>query len=195
MRSARNSAGFVKTRRAVRRVARAFPWCRSALARRIHDAACRQRPQSPRRDILHLASSDSSGLLAQAFAGFCQRHARTHFAARVNHWSARMALVPQRLALSSARSRWGSCSAAGGVRLNWRLMQAPLVIDYVVIHELAHLAELNHSPFLGDRRRALPGLESPARLAEAARQPAARLVSCTCTALQRSVQSVPASAA
>lgn len=58
-----------------------------------------------------------------------------------------MALVPQKLALSSARSRWGSCSASGGVRLNWRLMQAPpAVIDYVVIHELAHLAELNHSP-------------------------------------------------
>ena len=113
----------------------------------LHAGSARSRLDG---DILHLASDDSSGLLAQAFAGFCQRHARTHFAARVNHWSARMALVPQRLALSSARSRWGSCSAAGGVRLNWRLMQAPLaVIDYVVIHELAHLAELNHSPRFG----------------------------------------------
>lgn len=58
-----------------------------------------------------------------------------------------MGLQPRQLFLSSAKSRWGSCTALGDIRLNWRLMQAPpQVIDYVVIHELAHLAELNHSP-------------------------------------------------
>ena len=110
----------------------------------LHTGSARSRLDG---DILHLASDDDSGLLTQVFARFCQRQARAHFAACVDHWSARMALVPQKLALSSARSRWGSCSASGGVRLNWRLKQAPpAVIDYVVIHELAHLAELNHSP-------------------------------------------------
>lgn len=49
--------------------------------------------------------------------------------------------------LSNARSRWGSCNASGVIRLNWRLIQLPLVlIDYVIAHELAHLLEMNHSP-------------------------------------------------
>lgn len=48
--------------------------------------------------------------------------------------------------LSNARTRWGSCNAAGVIRLNWRLIQLPLaLIDYVVAHELAHLIEMNHS--------------------------------------------------
>lgn len=48
--------------------------------------------------------------------------------------------------LSSARSRWGSCNAAGVVRLNWRLVMAPpAVLAYVVAHELAHLIHMNHS--------------------------------------------------
>ena len=51
------------------------------------------------------------------------------------------------LALSSARTRWGSCSSQGAIRLNWRLGHFPLsVIDYVVAHELAHLKEMNHGP-------------------------------------------------
>lgn len=56
-----------------------------------------------------------------------------------------VALPP--LALSSARTRWGSCSAKGAIRLNWRLAFMPVpVIDYVVAHELAHLKQMNHSP-------------------------------------------------
>ncbi len=95
---------------------------------------------------LHLAAVDDHEEIADALMRLCQREARSHFTERVRHWSRNMGLVPSRLALSSARGRWGSCSASGGLRLNWRLMQAPLeVIDYVVIHELAHLAELNHS--------------------------------------------------
>jgi predicted metal-dependent hydrolase len=48
--------------------------------------------------------------------------------------------------LSNARTRWGSCSEAGRVLLNWRLMMMPpRLVDYVVAHELAHLRELNHS--------------------------------------------------
>lgn len=97
--------------------------------------------------ILHLAAPDEHERLVLALTRFCQRSARSYFTERVAIWGERMGLRPNKLALSSARGRWGSCSAAGGLRLNWRLMQAPPpVIDYVVIHELAHLAELNHSP-------------------------------------------------
>jgi hypothetical protein len=49
--------------------------------------------------------------------------------------------------LSNARSEWGSCNQRGEIRLNWRLVQLPpLLADYVVAHEVAHLVELNHSP-------------------------------------------------
>jgi predicted metal-dependent hydrolase len=48
--------------------------------------------------------------------------------------------------ISSARTRWGSCSSRGGLNFTWRLIQAPLpIIDYVVVHELAHLKVPNHS--------------------------------------------------
>jgi len=98
-------------------------------------------------DHLHLAAPDDSERLALALARFLHRSAKDYLPQRVAVWSQRMGLFPKSVSLSSARSRWGSCTSAGAVRLNWRLMQAaPDAIDYVVIHELAHLAELNHSP-------------------------------------------------
>ena len=55
--------------------------------------------------------------------------------------------TPSRFALSNAQTQWGSCTRSGHVRLNWRLVQAPLtLIDYVAAHELAHLVHLDHSP-------------------------------------------------
>ncbi len=51
------------------------------------------------------------------------------------------------LTLSSAGTRWGSCTIGGSIRLNWRLVHYALpLLDYVVVHELAHLREMNHSP-------------------------------------------------
>jgi len=59
----------------------------------------------------------------------------------------RLGRVPSRFALSDAQTQWGSCTRRGHVRLNWRLVQAPLaIIDYVAAHELAHLVHLDHSP-------------------------------------------------
>ena len=52
-----------------------------------------------------------------------------------------------RITLRDTRSRWGSCSSAGGLMYSWRLILAPPeVLDYVAAHEVAHLAEMNHSP-------------------------------------------------
>jgi hypothetical protein len=59
----------------------------------------------------------------------------------------RLGRAPSRFALSNAQTQWGSCTRHGHVRLNWRLVQAPLMlIDYVAAHELAHLVHLDHSP-------------------------------------------------
>ena len=52
-----------------------------------------------------------------------------------------------RVSLRDPRSRWGSCSARGALSFSWRLVLAPEpVLDYVVAHEVAHLAEMNHGP-------------------------------------------------
>jgi len=76
-----------------------------------------------------------------------KRQARTIFAERLEHFERVHACAPVGWSLTSARTRWGSCSPSGHVRLNWRLVRCPVpVIDYVIAHELAHLEELNHGP-------------------------------------------------
>ncbi len=85
--------------------------------------------------------------LRDAVQGWLQGRAREHFAQRIDHFALAHGVSPRRWALSSARTRWGSCAADGSIRLNWRLMHFPAeIIDYVIAHELAHLREMNHSP-------------------------------------------------
>jgi predicted metal-dependent hydrolase len=75
-----------------------------------------------------------------------QCRAQELFLQRIAHYSPGVARPIPPLSLSSARTRWGSCSATG-IRLNWRLIHLPLpLLDYVVAHELAHLEQMNHSP-------------------------------------------------
>ncbi|MEF8746879.1 MAG: M48 family metallopeptidase [Candidatus Accumulibacter propinquus] len=75
-----------------------------------------------------------------------RERASTLFVERLGHYASRLGVALPRLSLSSARTRWGSCSLRSGIRLNWRLIHFPLpVIDYVAVHELAHLREMNHS--------------------------------------------------
>ncbi|MGC1817123.1 MAG: SprT family zinc-dependent metalloprotease [Casimicrobiaceae bacterium] len=67
-------------------------------------------------------------------------------AARVAHYMNRVSADPPAVRLSDARSEWGSCNAKGEIRLNWRLVQLPpMLAEYVVAHEVAHIVELNHS--------------------------------------------------
>jgi len=76
-----------------------------------------------------------------------RERARELFTERLAHYAPLLEVSPPPLSLSAARTRWGSCSTRSGIRLNWRLLHFPLpVIDYVVVHELAHLREMNHSP-------------------------------------------------
>lgn len=97
-------------------------------------------------DTLILEARADTELDALARRGL-QRRALILFRERLAVYAERMGCGSPPLALSSARTRWGSCSHDGGIRLNWRLIHLPLhLIDYVVAHEMAHLIEMNHSP-------------------------------------------------
>lgn len=97
-------------------------------------------------DTLILEARPDTGLDVLARRGL-QRRALDIFKGRVAYYAERMGCASPPIALSSARTRWGSCSHSGDIRLNWRLIHLPLnLIDYVVAHEMAHLVEMNHSP-------------------------------------------------
>ena len=76
-----------------------------------------------------------------------KKQARTLFEQRLQHFAPLLGVRWSKLSLSSANTRWGSARVDGHIRLNWRLIHLPVSqIDYVVVHELAHLREMNHSP-------------------------------------------------
>lgn len=96
-------------------------------------------------DTLWLAARPQADLALLARRAL-QRRALEYFRPRLAATVARLELPLPALALSSARTRWGSCSTHSGIRLNWRLVHlAPALIDYVIAHEAAHLVEMNHS--------------------------------------------------
>jgi len=85
--------------------------------------------------------------LAPRLRAWLRARARDRLAAASDIHAARLGLGYGRLTLRDTRSRWGSCSARGGLSYSWRLVLAPPdVLDYVAAHEVAHLAEMNHSP-------------------------------------------------
>lgn len=90
-----------------------------------------------------------------------KRRARADFEPRCQRFGAALGVQMTQLRLSSAQTRWGSASADGSIRLNWRLIHfAPAIIEYVVAHELAHLREMNHSAaFWEVVRSVLPDFE------------------------------------
>lgn len=75
-----------------------------------------------------------------------RRRARELLPGRAAHYAALLGVRPGRISITSARTRFGSCSARGSLCFSWRLMRYPEpAIDYVVLHEVAHLVHLNHS--------------------------------------------------
>lgn len=100
---------------------------------------------------------------AQAvFEAWYKAQAARVFAERAQFFAARHGFRYEKLRITSARTRWGSCSSRGVLSFTWRLVMAPLdVLDYVVIHELAHLKVKNHSAvFWAEVARLMPDYKS-----------------------------------
>ena len=92
--------------------------------------------------------------IRDAVQAWLMRQATTLFTERLNHFAPQLQVHWRRMALSNAGTRWGSASADGSIRLNWRLIHTKMaVIDYVVAHELSHLRVMDHSPRFWDTVR------------------------------------------
>ena len=98
---------------------------------------------------LHVALPQHAGpeQIRDAVQAWLMRQAKRIFIERLNHFAPQLGVQWHKLSLSSAGTRWGSASADGSIRLNWRLVHfRQSVIDYVVVHELSHLRVMDHSP-------------------------------------------------
>ena len=100
----------------------------------------RARAKQQARRLAHPEPTDSerAALIARA---------KDYLPRRTAHWSAVMELVPAGIKITSARTRFGSCSGKNSICFSWRLMlYPPEAIDYVIVHELAHIRHHDHSP-------------------------------------------------
>ena len=96
--------------------------------------------------FVHITGNADEAVIERAVTQWYQLEAERLFRERVAHYARLMNVAPRSVKLSSASTQWGSCTVSGSIRLNWQLIKMPLrLIDYVVVHELAHLVELNHS--------------------------------------------------
>ena len=115
-------------------------------------------PDSPEVLTLHvgLPHSAAPAQIRDAVQAWLMRQAKRLFTERLDHFAPHLSVQWRKLSLSSAGTRWGSASADGSIRLNWRLIHfTQAVIDYVVVHELSHLRVMDHSPRFWDTVRAV----------------------------------------
>ena len=93
-----------------------------------------------------ILSHDRIGEARDLFCHWYKKEAKEKITERVDHYGNRFQLLPEEIKITSARSRWGSCSRDNRLSFSWRIIMASLtIIDYVLIHELVHIREKNHS--------------------------------------------------
>ena len=92
------------------------------------------------------------------FIEWYKREAKEKTEGRVRYYSDRFHLLPKGTKITGAKSRWGSCSRDDRLSFSWRIIMAPLrIIDYILVHELVHIKEKNHSrDFWAALERILP---------------------------------------
>jgi predicted metal-dependent hydrolase len=98
-----------------------------------------------------LMSRQNQREAAYLFREWYVQRAKERIPARTQYFASAMGVAFNRISISNLRVRWGSCTPGGNLNFNWRIVKAPsLVIDYVIVHELAHLLEANHTPRFWD---------------------------------------------
>ncbi|WP_235935110.1 M48 family metallopeptidase [Undibacterium crateris] len=96
---------------------------------------------------IHVPANAAEQQIRDRVQGWLQQEAKRLFQERLPVFADKLGVQYRSMSLSAAQTRWGSCTSDGKIRLNWRLIHfSPMIIDYVIAHELAHLREMNHSP-------------------------------------------------
>lgn len=123
------------------------PFLGERLALRVRQSLFAAPPQHRGKELWVFVADDSdTAHIEQLVLHWYRQQAEPLFAERVAHYAQLLNVAPRTVKLSAAKTQWGSCTARGAVRLNEQLIRLPLrLIDYVVVHELAHLREMNHS--------------------------------------------------
>lgn len=99
------------------------------------------------RDGERLLIGSDERMYKARIARWLMGQAQAYLPGRIAHFAPQVGVEPKGFSVRFYKSRWGSCNRRGELQFNWLLMMAPLiVVDYVVIHELAHLQHFNHSP-------------------------------------------------
>lgn len=92
------------------------------------------------------ASGDASNLIKAALAQWMKQQTRLQAGQMIDKHSPKHQLYPRSLRIKTQKTRWGSCGPNNDINLNWLLMLAPpVVLEYVVVHELCHIQHKNHS--------------------------------------------------
>ncbi len=123
-------------------------------------------PAPGRRVVLSAdAVAVPDGAEGRRLARFLKELARDRLTGACDDYAAILGRSYTSLTLRDTRSRWGSCSSHGGLMFSWRLILAPSeVLHYVAAHEVAHLAEMNHSPaFWAQVERIFGPFDAPRR--------------------------------
>lgn len=94
-----------------------------------------------------IAYAQNSTVVKNLLFEWYQQKAIEILVPRIKHYAEHIGVKRKKINITSAKYSWGSCTPAGTLNFNWRIIKAPSdVIDYIVVHELSHLRERNHSP-------------------------------------------------
>ena len=124
-----------------------FPYLGKELTLHLEKSGTRRPAFRLDEDRLTIHLAQGTPAISDHLKKWLKIQARKIFTERLQLYAEKMNVTFDAFGLSGAHTRWGSCSARRHIRLNWRLVHCDIsLIDYVVIHELAHLSEMNHSP-------------------------------------------------
>ena len=107
------------------------------------------------------AGAQQAAHVRAVLVSWLRRHASVRLPERVAVWQPKAGVPLPRVIVANQQKRWGSCDQRGTIRLNWRIIQAPMrLVDYVVVHELVHLRHRGHGrDYWQDVGRLMPDYE------------------------------------